>query len=174
MTEQRLPRIAMGLQLLATCALVLLPLAILWAIAVPSMAMFQLPTFSEVPRSDWSLVTWIGLMVGFLPAVFFWLAVNKMRSLFALYRLGDPLAPDAGPLIKSIGGNLMIGAILIIAVVPVQSLLMSLGNPVGQRSISISLNSSTIGFILVAGLLSLIGWSMSEATKIAAENREFV
>ena len=52
--------------------------------------------------------------------------------------------------------------------------LISLSNPVGERSISVSISINDIGFILVAGLLLMIGWSMSEATKVAAENREFI
>jgi hypothetical protein len=57
---------------------------------------------------------------------------------------------------------------------PAVTSLISLSNPVGERSISVSISINDIGFILVAGLLLMIGWFMSEATKVAAKNREFI
>jgi len=174
MTEVRLPKVAAALYALSIAALVVFPALIVLAVAVPSLGLFDSVDFTSVPRDEWPTLTWIGLAVGFLPAIFMWLAVYKMCGLFALYRSGDPLAPQAGPLIKAIGSYLLISAVLSVIVVPIKTGLMSLGNPVGERSISVALNSSTVGFILVAGLLCLIGWSMSEATKIAAENKEFI
>lgn len=174
MTETRLPKVAGVLYALSIAALVLFPAMIVLAIAMPSLGLLDISQYTEVPRDAWPLTTWMGFAVGLLPAVFMWLAVYKMCGLFGVYYGGDPLAPQAGPLIKSIGTYLLIGAALAVAVVPVQSGLMSMSNPVGERSISITLNSSTVGFILVAGLLLLIGWSMTEASKVAAENKEFV
>jgi len=174
MTETRLPRIAGALYVLSVGALVIIPILIALALFSPSLALFELPKFTEIPRAQWGLLTWIGLFSGFLPAPFFWMAVNAMRRLFGVYRLGDPLAPNVGPLIKSIGTNLLYGALLGVAVVPIQSSLMSWANPAGERMVAVSLSSNSVGFFLVAGLLILIGWSMTEATRIAAENREFV
>jgi hypothetical protein len=154
--------------------LVVFPAVIVLAIAVPSLGLIDPQDFTDIPRGAWGVSTWLGLAIGFLPAVFMWLAIYKMCGLFALYHRGDPLAPQAGPLIKSIGSYLLTGALLAVAVVPAKTGLMSWNNPVGERSISIAVNSSTVGFILVAGLLLLIGWSMTEASKLAAENREFV
>lgn len=174
MTETRLPKVAGALYALSIAALVLFPALIVLSVAVPSLGILDLTSYTDMPRSAWPATTWLGLAIGLLPAVFMWLAVYKMCGLFALYCAGDPLAPQAGALIKSIGSYLLIGALLAVAVVPAQSGLMSLANPAGERSISVALNSSTVGFILVAGLLLLIGWSMSEATKAVAENKEFI
>ncbi|MCF2871684.1 hypothetical protein L0664_11460 [Octadecabacter sp. G9-8] len=174
MSETRLPKIATALHALSIVALALFPALFLLALSLPALGMLDISDFTDIPRDEWPVMTWIGLFVGLIPAVFLWLAVNAMRRLFALYQKGDPLAPQAGPLIKSIGSNLFISALAAIAVVPVQSGLMSLANPVGERQISVSLNSSTLGFVLVSGLLLLIGWSMSEATRLAAENKEFI
>jgi hypothetical protein len=174
MTETRLPQIATALCVLSVVALVLIPIFIALALFVPALGLLDVTPYTDAPRDAWPTTTWVGLALGLIPALFTWRAVNAMRRLFSLYRRGDPLAPQAGPLIKSIGSNLLVAACLGVVMVPVQSGLMSLANPEGERAISVSLNSSNIGFLLVAGLLLLIGWSMSEASKIAAENKEFI
>lgn len=174
MIETRLPRIATALYGLSVIALVLFPVILALAFLFPSLGLVDLSSITDTPREAWPLTTWLGILAGVVPAVFMWLAVNGMRQLFALYRLGDPLAPAAGPLIKSIGSNLLACSLLNIALVPVQSGLVSLTNPVGEREIAVALNSNTLGFLLIAGLLLLIGWSMAEAHKAVAENREFV
>lgn len=174
MFETRLPKVASALHALSIAALILFPGLVLLGLVVPSLNMIDYASFTDVPLSQWSATTWLGFAIGFIPAVFLWCAVYKMCQLFALYRMGDPLVPQAGPLIKSIGSFLLLSGVLTVLVFPVKTGLMSLSNPVGERSISVALNSSTVGFILVAGLLLLIGWSVTEAQKSVAENKEFI
>ena len=40
--------------------------------------------------------------------------------------------------------------------------------------ISVGIGHAEIGFLLVAGLLTVIGWAMTEAARQAEENRAFV
>jgi len=174
MTDSRLPKIATVFYGLSLVALIGLPTLILLAIFVPSLEMFDTTGWTDIPRAQWVATTWIGFIAGVFPALFMWFAVNGMRRLFSLYRQGDPLAPQAASLIKSIGSHLLAASLLGIIVMPIRTGLMSLQNPVGERAISIGINSNTLGFVMLAGLLLLIGWSMSEAHKAVAENKEFV
>lgn len=174
MTETRLTRIATGFHLLAIASLVLYPIVLAIGLFSPTPFGDFVAPYTELARSDWSANIWLGAIVGMIPFGFAILALNAMRQLFALYKLGDPLAPQAGPLIRKIGANLLVASILGVAILPVKSALMSMSNPVGERFVSVSLSNGDIGFILVAGLLLLIGWSMTEATKLVEENKGFV
>lgn len=172
MPPSRLPHFATALQGLASLSLVLLPAALIIGVLMPGT--LGVTALTDLPAGPWAFTTWLGIAVSMIPFVFAMLALNAMRRLFALYRKGDPMDPAAGPLIRRIGQNLLISALLGLVLQPARTGLMSLSNPPGERSISIGISSSDIGFILVAGLLMLIGWSMSEAARIAAENREFI
>lgn len=174
MSTTRLARASRLFHGLATASMVLLPLVISYAIFAPQGADFSFPAYENLPDTAWPVSVWAGIAVSIIPVVFMLFALNGMRKLFALYRLGDPLAPQAGPLIKSIGANLLLSVGSGIIVTPVRTGLMSLSNPPGERSISVGITTSDIGFVLVAGLLLMIGWSMSEAAKVVAENKEFI
>lgn len=176
----RLPRLAAALQFLATLCLIVGPLFLLFLVA-----MLVLPGDVDVTVGDgaytipgdrvWTTWTnWVGIFVFYIPILFGLMAIFRMRQLFRLYRLGDPLASNTGPLIRSIGFYLMLSAVLGILVKPIGLVLLSLSSPPGEGAITVSLTTSDVGFILVSGLLMMIGWSMSEASRIAAENREFV
>lgn len=168
----RLPRFAAGLQGLAVLSLIVLPIVL--AIGIFAPGRLGISIFNALPDGPWNWITWVGVAVAMIPFVFAMLALNGMRRLFALYRSGDPLDPQSGPLIRMIGQNLLISAVLGLVLQPARTGLMSMSNPPGERFMSVGISSSDVGFILVAGLLMLIGWSMSEATRIAAENKEFI
>ena len=53
-------------------------------------------------------------------------------------------------------------------------LALTSNNPPGQRALSVRLSSADIFLFFTAGLLITIGWAMSEATRIAEENKGFV
>lgn len=169
-----LPKVAAWLYGLSVASLILFPLLLGLGIFLPEMfgGPTGLPGVAATPPQ--TLPQWAATLIGLVPMAFVLLALDGMRRLFRLYRQADPLSPAAGPLIKAIGRNLLIAAILGIAVQPLVSLLSTLNNPVGQREISVGISTGEIGFVLVAGLLTLVGWSMTEASRIAEENRGFV
>jgi len=174
MNETRLTRVATGLYGLSILSLIGLPIILMVSAFSPDILGFSIARFTDVPRPDWGANIWAGVIIGLIPFVFAMFALEGMRRLFTLSRRGDPLAPRVGPQIRRIGLNLLLSAGLGVALVPVQSALMSMSNPQGERFVSVSVSTSDIGFILVAGLLILIGWSMAEAQKIAVENKEFI
>jgi len=170
----RLSRFAAILQGLATLSLFLLPIVLVAVVFVPDWFWGEGALFTSLPDANWPWTTWMGIGVFLVPYLLALLSVDAMRRLFRLYRLGNPLDPSAGPLIHRIGLTLLASAVSGVILMPAYTGLLSLTNPAGERSISIGVGTGDIGFILVAGLLMLIGWSMSEAQKIVAENREFI
>ena len=43
-----------------------------------------------------------------------------------------------------------------------------------QRQLAIGVDGGTLGFLMVSGLLTVIGWAMREAARVKAENEGFV
>ena len=97
-----------------------------------------------------------------------------MRKLFGAYVKGHVLTEASARLIQRIGQGFLALAIVPFVLRPVQSVLMTLANPPGERSITIGLDSDMIFFALSGGLIVVIGWAMREAADVAAENKSFV
>ncbi|MEJ8561837.1 DUF2975 domain-containing protein [Yoonia sp. GPGPB17] len=107
------------------------------------------------------------------PLILF-LTLNEMRKLFGAYVKGHVLTEASARLIQRIGQGFLALAIVPFVLRPVQSALMTLANPPGERSIAIGLDNDMIFFALSGGLIVVIGWAMREASDVAAENKSFV
>lgn len=117
---------------------------------------------------------WAGVAVSLLPGVALLWVLNVLRQLFDNYRVGDVLTRGSAELICLLGKGFFLIACLNIVVQPIKTLLFSWQAPAGERSVSIGISHADIGFVLLAGLLTVIGWAMTEAARQAEENRSFV
>lgn len=107
------------------------------------------------------------------PLILIW-TLNEMRKLFGNYVDGDILTDQCARLIQRIGQGFLALAIVPFILRPIQSVLLTLANPPGERSVAIGLTSDMIFFALAGGLIVIIGWAMREASAVASENRSFV
>jgi len=107
------------------------------------------------------------------PLILF-LTLNEMRKLFGAYVDGQVLTEASARLIQSIGQGFLALAAVPFFIKPVQSVLLTLANPPGERSLAVGLDSDMIFFALSGGLIVVIGWAMREASDVAAENKSFV
>lgn len=72
-------------------------------------------------------------------------------------------------------GRALVAVALMTVILPtVQLLILSWNTGPGHRVLSLSLDGSTLSFLLSAGLLLTIGWVMREAARAGQENAEFV
>lgn len=126
------------------------------------------PAATPVTTLQAGLVAAVAL-VAVLPMV---AALRGMVRLFAAYRDGEVLSGVNADTILSIGRNFLIVAAFTVLVPTLQTLILS-WNAV-QRVLSIGLDQGTLGFLLAAGLLTVIGWAMREAAAVKAENAGFV
>ncbi len=168
----RLTRLARLMDLATLAALCALPLAVLagaW-VAEPADLPFPLPE-GYVPAPARLLTA---LAVGALPMVALGLTLWRMHLLFRLLFSGNVLTHGAALLIRRIGTGLMAVALLRIAVIPAQSLIVTLAAPPGSRQLLLSVSSADLGFLLAAGLMAVIGWVMEDAARATEENRGFV
>lgn len=61
-----------------------------------------------------------------------------------------------------------------IAITAAMSLIFTMGNPVGQRQLSITLAQTHLLVGIAGCMLVVIGWVMVEAARIADDNRQIV
>ncbi|MBP9047146.1 MAG: DUF2975 domain-containing protein, partial [Tabrizicola sp.] len=108
-------------------------------------------------------------LISVLPMV---AALRRMVQLFGAYRDGEVLSRDNADTILRIGRNLLIVAAFTVLVPTLQTLILSWS--AAQRMLSIGLDQGTLGFLMAAGLLTVIGWAMREAAAVKAENAAFV
>lgn len=174
MTMPRLSRLAGWLYWLSTLSLIIFPIVVIASALWPELFDISGPAGQVPPAKPWTAIIWAGIAVSLIPHAFTLMALVAMRQLFALYRGGDPLAPAAALLIRRIGANLLAAGVLGFLVMPLCTVLFTLSNPPGERMVAVGISNGDVGFVLVAGLMFLIGWSMTEASRVAEENKGFV
>lgn len=108
-------------------------------------------------------------LVAVLPMV---AALRAMARLFANYRVGEVLSAVNAATILRIGRALLLVALFTVLVPTLQTLILGWHAP--QRSLAIGVDGGALGFLMTAGLLTVIGWAMGEAVRIKAENEAFV
>ncbi|MEO1640056.1 MAG: hypothetical protein AAFU41_12525 [Pseudomonadota bacterium] len=156
---------------LTVAAIVVLPITIALGLAMALPSMLPATAQADAARG-WQLS--VAVLVGLLnPAILLWV-LNQMRLLFDAYTKGAVLTADNAALIQRIGQGFLALACAPLFIQPVQTVLLTLSNPPGQRSLSIGVESDMVFFALSGGLIIVIGWAMKEASSVAAENRAFV
>lgn len=96
----------------------------------------------------------------------------RAKTLFDLYGAGEFLSPNCAETIRSIGVGLLALPLIRFVQEPLWSILMTLNAE--EISVSISISSHGLGFVIGGALMLLIGWAMVEASRAAEENRGFV
>ncbi len=114
------------------------------------------------------------IALNLIPLIILLFTLNTMRQLFRSYRQGQVLTDGCAVLIQRIGQGFLALSLAPFILQPLLSVLLSMTNPPGERSISIGLSSDMVFFAVAGGLILVIGWAMREASDLASENRTFV
>ena len=117
---------------------------------------------------------WLATLLGLatLP-VAVWILM-RMRALFGHYAEGRVLSVEAAADLQRIGRGLAVLALLPLVIRPLQSVLLSWSAGPGARMLAVRIDDHDIWLLLAAGLVTLVGWAMAEAARIAEDNRGFV
>ena len=171
----RLGRLSGVLYAAALALSVVLPLVVLvyagQGVSDPASLLSRapmVPAGTLVTKAQAGLVAALGLL-SVLPMV---AALRAMARLFGQYRLGVILNADNAATILRIGRLLILVALFTVLIPTLQTLILSWNAP--QKTLSIGLDGGTLGFLMAAGLLTVVGWAMGEAARVKAENEEFV
>lgn len=99
-------------------------------------------------------------------------ALLAMGSLFNRYRRGEVLSDGSADDILRIGRAMLFVAVATVLVPTLQMLVLSWNAT--PRTLQIGIDGGTLGFLMSAGLLTVIGWAMRDAARVKAENEGFV
>ena len=116
----------------------------------------------------------IAIMIRAIPIAVGLFILWHMQKLFALYMQGETLTLNCTHRILRIGQGLVcLGIASLISTTAVIAYL-SLGNPAGQRYLSITFGDAELRSLMAGGLLVIIGWISKEAARAEEENKAFV
>ncbi|MCX7302249.1 MAG: hypothetical protein NTX73_18065 [Rhodobacterales bacterium] len=101
-------------------------------------------------------------------------AIPARQGLCGRYRRDELLTEACAAENLRMGRALVAVALMTVILPTVQLLILSWNTGPGHRVLSLSLDGSTLSFLLSAGLLLTIGWVMREAARAGQENAEFV
>ncbi len=98
----------------------------------------------------------------------------KLRKLFQLFLTGTFFSDEAANHLHIFGLMLFVTALLKPLTSAVLSLLLTMGNPVGEMSLIVEFGSTELFTIFIAGTFMAITWILREGNRLAKENAEFV
>ena len=102
--------------------------------------------------------------------VFKWIAVLYVFCLMGLYAYGDLFSKKHAHYFKRIGQFLLLYGTLGMALGDsLHSVAFTLSNPPGERILAISFGSPNIAMLMIAGIITLIGWITLEGFKIRSD-----
>jgi Protein of unknown function (DUF2975) len=173
--QTRLVRLSGQLYWMATVLAYALPLlvigSILRGVLYPDALLRQFPALAkgtEISAVQGALSAMIAV-VAVLPMI---AAFMGMSRLFNRYRQGEILTDDNAEDILRIGRAMLFVAMATVLVPTLQLLVLSWNAT--PRTLQIGIDGGTLGFVLSAGLLTVIGWAMRDAARVKAENEGFV
>jgi len=128
----------------------------------------------EISKNVTQSQLWAVTALGVLPAFFGAWILFQMGQLFDGYRQGKILTDRSALLIQRIGLGFLCVAITKIALAPISTVLLTMANGQGERSISLAIGTDILSLLFAAGFVTVIGWAMREASAADAENKAFI
>lgn len=128
----------------------------------------QVPPGTPVTTTQAGLAAAVAL-ISVLPMV---AALRAMARLFGRYQAAEVLSLENADTILRIGRALVLVSLFTVLLPTLQTLILSWNAP--DRTLAIGLDGGTLGFLMAAGLLTVVGWAMREAARVKLENEGFV
>lgn len=100
--------------------------------------------------------------------------LHQAYALFDAFRLGHVFTTDAPVRLRRIGSCIVALAILRPITATLLGLILTLGNPPGQRILALSLSIDDYMIAALGGLVLAIGHVMTEAARMAEDHRQIV
>ena len=113
----------------------------------------------------------MAIAVSAIPTGIIMLAFIHLRRLFALYSDGTIFSIANAECYRSLGYTLIYWAFSKLAFAPLISVVLTLNNPPGAKSLVLQIGSSDLGNILLGCLVLLISWVMHEASLLEEESQ---
>ena len=116
----------------------------------------------------------LGFLVSMIPAGILMFGLARLRAMFGLYQAGEIFSIRSARCLKQFAATVLLQVLLAPLAGAAHSVIVTFGNPPGERMLTLSFGSAEYSAILLGGLLLVIAWTMGEAATLAEENRQFV
>lgn len=173
--KQKIRRVSLVLRLASDAYLILKPLL---AIAIWLNFDSLAGSIESSPGLQMEYVGSINLLLGFLvnciPMGLMLYGVWHLRQLFGLYTTGMLFTPANAKHLHTFAAMLLITVVTSPIIDILQSVVLTMNHPEGERSLSINLSSADLTTLFLAGVMFAIAWIMREGHRLAEENAEFI
>ncbi|WP_052341066.1 DUF2975 domain-containing protein [Salinarimonas rosea] len=115
-----------------------------------------------------------GFVTGAIPVALSLYGLWHAHALFRGWRDGPIFTEASGRRLVRMGAALALMPAAALVSSGLTSLVLTLGNPPGQRTVQIAVSDDPIVMAIAGGLLVVVGWVMAEAARLAEENEAFV
>jgi hypothetical protein len=175
----KIKRISYFFRLFFLAAFIMLPLilAMFW-INAPNPVGFPKAGFPvsftdgvEILHTLSNTTKFYGFLICLIPIGFMEYVFYCLVKLFSLYEKAEIFSIKSVNYIKKIGQALLLSQLLNPFYDALKTLNLSWGNPHGHRFISISIDGTNIGIILMALMTILISWIMAEGCRLREEQQ---
>ena len=177
-SPSKIQRLSTTMSLCCTLIMVVIPMYITWfwftfeqhthdlTIARPSVLIDM-----QYIKSYQLLIAWV---YSLLVAGILVYGLSRLRKLFQLFRGGVFFSDEAAGYLHKFGIALFATALFKPVTSSVLSLLLTMGNPEGEKSLVVEFGSTELFTIFIAGTFMAITWILREGNRLAKENAEFV
>ena len=100
--------------------------------------------------------------------------VWRLRALFLAYRRGELFEVSTTGHLKVFSISVLVYLLLQPVTEAALTALLTMGNPEGERMVSISFGSDDIYMLLLGAVLLVVAWVLNEGAKAARENRMII
>jgi hypothetical protein len=138
------------------------------ALVVPHLALKGVPIALDVSTRL------CGFAASMVPMVVLLYLLHQAYALFDAFRVGNVFTVDASQRLRRIGTCIVVLAILRPLTATALGLILTWGNAPGQRVLALSFSIDDYMIAALGGLVLAIGQVMTEAARIADDNRQIV
>ncbi|VFQ44612.1 DUF2975 domain-containing protein [Desulfoluna butyratoxydans] len=113
----------------------------------------------------------LGLLCSLLPLSALTYGLMNLRKLFAYYNKGEIFSFEHVRLFRSTAKALVLWVVFSILYESAKSVIFTMGNPPGERVISVGFSSPELTSLVLAGIVFFIAWVMDEGRALSEESQ---
>lgn len=149
-----------------------------WIIERGSMTMSLSGRLLSSLKPDLENLSWgskcVGIFLSSLPLVVLASGLLSLRALFQQYTYGEYFSSSSAIHLRKLSQAIALWVVANFLCEPLLSVWLTLQNPVGERLISLSFNSSSLIALFLATCIAIVGRILQRAGELNSENQGFI
>lgn len=175
--QLRIRSISRKMEFFTTALLLLIPsaLALLWVYADVSILKIAILLPDDISIAALTPLTRVlGFLVSMIAASVVLYGLAQLRHLFRHYQRGHIFTEYALIRLRKFAWSLLLVGLLRPLTGAALSVLLSINNPPGQRTLALTVGSNDIALLFISGVFIVIAWIMAEGVRLADENAQII